>query len=99
MVHDLPPLSELADDLCVCVQFGAERMALTRHLINEAGETGLTLRKLEAEDRRLVRLTHLGVIVFRLVPHEDELRRLVGRILAGGGPPDRGLRVPATWSG
>jgi hypothetical protein len=85
----LPPLDELADDIFIAAGFTAERVALHRQAINEAGMTGLAGRKLEEELSRLGRLSRLGVVLYHLIPHEDELRRLLDELVAG----DRRKRI------
>jgi len=75
--------AELADDLFVAVQFGAERAALLRSVINESGPTAFLERKLREENERLRRLSDLGTMIYRLIPFEEEVRGEVMSIAGG----------------
>jgi hypothetical protein len=91
----LPPLDELADDLFIAASFSAERLALQRAAINEAGMTGLSERRLAEGVARLNRLSRLGTIVYHLIPHEPELRRLLEELVSGEGRRDSRLAAGA----
>jgi hypothetical protein len=84
-VKILPPSSfpELADGLFVSLQFGAERVALLRSAINEAGPTAFLERRLREENDRLNQLAELGVMIYRLIPFEADVRLSILSIAGG----------------